>query len=168
MTEPDPDLAKAEAFLAALDLKAERFTFQTFTDAAKKPRPDLLANIITARKPVNGIIDLYHRGAGVYVTVNQLDHTGVRRLEHVRRISAVWCEADDGMPSNSPLPPTLLIAPSPGHYHAYWLADHLKPWPADEAGRRDFTAVMATMVANYRSDPAAKDITRVLRLPGFA
>src|SRR5262249_30401214 len=46
-----------------------------------------------------------------------------------------------------------------------WLvADH---WPADEQGRRDFDAVMARMVESYGSDNGAKDIARVLRLPGF-
>ena len=54
---------------------------------------------------------------------------------------------------------------SPGHYHRYWLVDG--DWPADEQGRKDFAGVMATMVAAYGSDKGAKDISRVLRVPGF-
>src|SRR5262249_9420027 len=54
---------------------------------------------------------------------------------------------------------------SPGKFHRYWLiADH---WPADQQGRADFAAVMERMVASYGCDKNAKDICRVLRLPGF-
>jgi len=57
------------------------------------------------------------------------------------------------------------VETSPGRYHRYWLV--AGDWPADEQGRRDFAGVMACMVANYGSDKGAKDISRVLRLPGF-
>jgi hypothetical protein len=40
-------------------------------------------------------------------------------------------------------------------------------WPADESGRADFAAVMERMVETYGSDRNAKDITRVLRVPGY-
>ena len=45
-----------------------------------------------------------------------------------------------------------------------WTADE---WLADERGRSDFAAVMERMVESYGSDKNAKDISRVLRLPGF-
>jgi hypothetical protein len=40
-------------------------------------------------------------------------------------------------------------------------------WPADEQGRADFAGIMDRMVETYGSDKNAKDISRVLRMPGF-
>src|SRR5262249_55221282 len=37
----------------------------------------------------------------------------------------------------------------------------------DEQGRTDFAGVMACMCTHYGSDKGAKDISRVLRMPGF-
>ena len=59
----------------------------------------------------------------------------------------------------------MVVETSPGNFHFYWLvADH---WPADGLGKVDFAAVLECMVADYGSDKAAKDISRVLRVPGF-
>jgi Protein of unknown function (DUF3631)/RepB DNA-primase from phage plasmid len=59
----------------------------------------------------------------------------------------------------------MVVETSPGHYHRYWLVQG--DWPADDQGRKDFASVMARMVASYGSDKSAKDISRVLRVPGF-
>jgi hypothetical protein len=59
----------------------------------------------------------------------------------------------------------MVVETSPGHFHRYWpVADDL---PADQRGRADFADVMERMVTSYGSDKNAKDITRVLRLPGY-
>ena len=74
-------------------------------------------------------------------------------------------EDDDGFDGAFPLQPSIVVETSPEHFHRYWLvADE---WPADERGRTDFAAVMERMVESYGSDKNAKDISRVLRLPGF-
>ena len=64
-----------------------------------------------------------------------------------------------------PLHPSMVVETSPGHFHRYWLV--AGDWPADGRGRADFAAVMERMVESYGSDKNAKDISRVLRLPGF-
>jgi len=110
------------------------------------------------------VMQLYQQGAGVYVTVNQTDMTG-RKSEKIVRVRAVWQEDDDGYNGPLPLDPSMVVESSPGKFHRYWLvADH---WPADEQGRADFAAVMERMVESYGSDKNAKDISRVLRVPGF-
>src|SRR5262249_29637637 len=74
-------------------------------------------------------------------------------------------EDDAGHGGPFPLDPSLVVESSPGKFHRYWLvADH---WAADERGRMDFAGVMERLIESYGSDKNAKDISRVLRLPGF-
>ena len=100
----------------------------------------------------------------MWVTINDTDGNG-RKASAVTRVRAVWQEDDDGYEGEFPLDPSLVVETSPGHFHRYWLV--ADDWPADVQGRNDFAGVMARMVASYGSDKAAKDISRVLRVPGF-
>jgi Primase C terminal 2 (PriCT-2)/RepB DNA-primase from phage plasmid len=57
------------------------------------------------------------------------------------------------------------VESSPGKFHEYILAsDH---WPADDRGSADHRAIEERMIESYGSDPNAKDLSRVLRVPGF-
>jgi hypothetical protein len=157
---PARDRATAGRFLHLLDAAAKDFTFQTFDDDRTNSN-GLLTRITSDR---NEILNLYERGAGVYVTVNETDLTG-RKSENVKRIRAVWQEDDEGHGGLFPLDPSIVVESSPKKFHRYWLV--VDDWPADEKGRADFAAVMERMVASYGSDKNAKDISRVLRVPGF-
>ncbi len=151
-------------FLRTLDPDAKWFTIQMFTDREHKPTPDPLAKVFNVNRITDDVLDLYAQGAGVWVTINDTDGNG-RKAKAVTRVRAVWQEDDDGFEGDFPIEPSLVVETSPGHYHRYWLVDG--DWPADEQGRKDFAGVMATMVAAYGSDKGAKDISRVLRVPGF-
>jgi hypothetical protein len=152
---------QARAFLHLLDPRAEQFTFQTFEDTAAKITKAELARVHQGAAD----LDRYYRaGAGVWVTVNETDLRG-RKRENIVRVRTVFQEDDTGHTGPFPLAPSITVTTSPGHFHRYWLvADH---WPADEQGRGDFTAVMERMIASHGSDKSAKDISRVLRVPGF-
>jgi Protein of unknown function (DUF3631)/Primase C terminal 2 (PriCT-2)/RepB DNA-primase from phage plasmid len=115
-------------------------------------------------KIVGMTLQQHDKGAGIYVTINETNGNG-RHADQITRIRAIWQEDDSGYDGKLPLEPSIVVETSPGHRHRYWLVrDH---WPADEQGRRDFDGVMARMVADYGSDKNAKDISRVLRVPGF-
>jgi hypothetical protein len=117
-----------------------------------------------ASRVVGMTLRQYDKGAGVFVTVNETTGSG-RHSDQIVRIRATWAEDDDGYTGAFPLEPSIIVETSPGHRHVYWLVRD--GWLADEQGRRDFDGVMARMVTDYGSDPAAKDISRVLRVPGF-
>jgi hypothetical protein len=155
------DRVAAGRFLHLLDPAAKDFTFQAFTDSKNGGGDYGLARSTPDREE---IVRLYDRGAGVYATVNETDLTG-RKSENVTRVRAIWQEDDEGHGGPFPLEPSLVVESSPGKFHRYWLvSDH---WPADEKGRADFAAVMERMVQSYGCDKNAKDISRVLRVPGF-
>jgi len=153
------DFEAAERFLSWLDEAADAFTFQLFDDL-KTRKDGLMAQIR------HGALDTHLEtltrgnaaGAGVFVTVNATDGQG-RKLANIVRVRAVWAESDHGMPAAWPLEPHAVVESSPGKFHVYWLVDGLS--------REDFAGVMARLVRDWGSDPNAKDLARVLRLPGF-
>lgn len=158
-----PDLDAATRFLSLLDESAERFAFQTFSDSpeakAKKNGSDPLAQTVTG--DFDGLVEqlaqLNRAGAGVFVTTNETDGQG-RRKANIKRIRAIWQE-DDGQGQHLPLDPHIIVESSPGKYHRYLLVDGLT---TEQFGR-----VMKSMCDRYGSDPNARDLARVLRLPGF-
>jgi Primase C terminal 2 (PriCT-2)/Family of unknown function (DUF5906)/RepB DNA-primase from phage plasmid len=160
--EVNPD--EARRFLTLLDPGAASFTFQTFDDNPDR-KDGMLAHVITTNDLADpGLMQLYERGAGVYVTVSETDGRG-RKSENITRFRAVWQEDDNGYDGEFPLEPSIVVATSPGKLHRYWLV--ADDWPANEQGRADHAAVIERMVADYGSDNGAKGPNRVLRVPGF-
>jgi hypothetical protein len=149
-------------YLALLDPNATTFTFQTFADRKPPARSDL-ARVIHSPAWAE-LLDLHQHGAGVYVCVNETDGRG-RKSENILRIRGVWQDDDDSFKGPLPLPPSMVVESSSGRFQRYWLVAN--DWPADEQGRVDFAGVMARMVESHGSDRNAKDIARVLRVPGF-
>ena len=97
---------------------------------------------------------------------------GKRRLaKNVEVIRAIFHEWDTAAPPPAfELPPSLVVETSTGidvngevfsKLHSYWLIDTEHPISAE-----DFHGIMETMVEARGSDPDAKDLARVLRLPG--
>jgi hypothetical protein len=109
---------------------------------------------------------------GAFFCVNELDRnldrTGPdgkvrhRTSKMVTKIRAVWAEDDnkrDGPRTDFKLTPNIVVNSSPGKYHYYWLTttDDLDEW----------ALVMNGICNNYGMDGNAKDLVRVLRVPGF-
>jgi len=155
-----PDLKQAEHFLRLLDPSAEKFTFQTFTDAKPKPEHDPLKGVRhgSLEACAGWLSAMNQAGAGVFVTINETDGRG-RKLENITAIRALWQECDRGDEPGLPVDPHIIVESSPGKHHRYILVDGA---PLDQ-----FEAVQLRLVNDYGSDPNAKDRSRVLRLPGF-
>lgn len=152
-------MEQARKFLSLLDPGAPAFTFMML-------RNGRAANV-QLPLPSEAWVD-----GDVYVTINDVDvvrgadgRKQWRRAKNAVRVRAVWQEDDDGFKGEFPIPPSMVVQSSNGRFHRYWLVDG--DWPADKDGRADFANVMARMVASYGCDNGAKDIVRVLRVPGF-
>jgi Primase C terminal 2 (PriCT-2)/RepB DNA-primase from phage plasmid len=169
---PIYDLDMARDFFRMIERDGS-FMLQTFDDVPKGVKGDtaLAASILwPAGDPAgqqrawNKILSLYARGAGVFFTVNRTDGTG-RKRENIPSIRGAWRENDHGCTTELPLQPSLTVESSPGKFHEYILAsDH---WPADEEGSAEHRAIEERIIESYGSDPNAKDLSRVLRVPGF-
>ena len=165
-TSPDSNAfynrAVALRFLTLLDEGAEAFTFQTFDDNKQRKDPDpALVRVIHA--PLDdcwaALCKLSARGAGIFVTVNETNGKG-RKTENITRIRAVFQECDRPGTPEPPLDPHVVVESSPGKFHRYFLVDGGQAFDL-------FRQVEERLVADYGSDPNAKDLARVLRLPGF-
>ena len=153
-----------QRFIKLLDPNADGFTFQTFDDDRARKNP-ALTRIIQSPPPARDELrKMNEQGAGIFVTVNETDGNG-RKSENIKRVRAIWQEDDDAFDGRFPLDPSIVVESPPGKYHRYWLVSD--DWPTDEQGRTDFAAVMERMVVSYGCDKNAKDISRVLRVPGF-
>jgi len=156
----EPDLEEARTFLSLLDPDAREFTFQTFTDRKGRDTP-ILARVLsgTLEEHAPELKRRNGQGAGIYITVNKTDGTG-RKAENIVSVRAIWQDADDkGEASTFPLKPSIIVESSQGRYHRYWL---VKGLTADE-----HRGVMEHIDVLYGTDSNTKDISRVLRLPGF-
>lgn len=146
---------ETKRFLAALDPNADKFTFQLFKDDQSGGAKIFHGSL---EEFFEQLCNLNQQGYGVFVTVNETDLQG-RKRENIKRIRAIWQEDDDGFADDLPLKPHIVIETSSGKYHRYFLTNH--------DIHDDFKSVMERMVQSFGSDKNAKDISRVLRLPGF-
>lgn len=160
------DLMQGLRFLQRLDPTADSrdlidgykpgYTFQTFGDKKNTG----IARIFNGKftEHARQLIDLNKKGSGVFVTINETDGKG-RKVENIISQRAVWIEDDDGLNIKTPLPPHLVTETSPGKFHRIFLVSGMT--------REDHKAIQEVMVKHYGSDPNAKDLARVLRVPGF-
>lgn len=105
------------------------------------------------------------QGFGVFWTVNAF-RGGVRRIENLDRILAWAVDMDEGSKAEqlarlhrSPVEPSLVVETKRG-YQAYWNAKDGKPehWNA---------IVLERLVPFFGADKNARDLARILRVPGF-
>ena len=138
-------------------------TFQTFDDASKG-RP--LARVLHSARfdDVAGELQrLNDAGAGIFVCVNATDGKG-RGAKNITRVRALFVDSD-GTPSPPGwhrCPDIFVYRDAPGcltYWHAYWLVGNV---PLDR-----FTESQTRLAKHYRTDPAVKDLPRVMRIPGF-
>jgi len=144
-----------QLFFAAIENKDEVAKYPP----KEKPKPRMFHNGFAAKKAE--LDKLNSEGWGVFHTVNVMK--GNRRIKsEVKRCRAVFIDDDhprDEPRTDFPIEPNIIVESSPGKYHYYWLTD------TDQF--EEWNGVMATMVEEHGADNNAKDLARVLRLPGF-
>ncbi len=155
-----PDPGHAATFLAALDPHASTWTFQTFGDAGTdKALTRLLHGSFDEH--TQKLKKLNEAGAGVFVAVNETDGKG-RRKDNITRVRALFVDLD-GAPiepvQSAPTPAHIIVASSPGKYHAYWRVTDCEPDACEPA--------LKEIIQRFDGDRACCDRSRVLRLPGF-
>lgn len=103
-------------------------------------------------------------GYGIFITTSLLRDPSLqrRKIKDYERSVGVCMDVDNPNDTTpKPEKPTMVVETSPGKKHYYYLLD--KP-------TKDFNAIKGMLlrgVESYGADPAAIDIARILRLPGF-
>jgi Family of unknown function (DUF5906)/Primase C terminal 2 (PriCT-2)/RepB DNA-primase from phage plasmid len=165
----NPDLDQAARFLRILDPtadcrsmidgKPDGFTFQTFDDV-KNRKDGSLAQIFQGELDTftGRLTALNHRDAGVFVAINETDMQG-RKSSNITRVRAIWIEDDNGLDIPLPLEPHLISETSPNKFHKIFLVEG--------ASFENHSYLQSVLVEHFGSDNGAKDLPRVLRVPGF-
>lgn len=145
-------------YLKKLDPQAERFLFACYDYRKIEKAKQIYSTFDAAKAKLTEFNDSVFC---VYVTVNETDGP-IRKKENIKRARAIWVEDDekrDGIRTDFPLEPSLIVESSPQKYHYYWFTSTQK--------LNEWDDVMLTMVVEWGCDNKAKDRARVLRLPGF-
>jgi hypothetical protein len=167
---------ETQRFLTLLDPRpSARFSIETYSDmpkGMKKPYLDPLgrrwANMtsedISVLRPVLEEMNLL--GTGVFVAVNQF--VGHRQKENLKRVRAIHADLDGVSPEQlaaliaATTQPTMIVQSSmPNRLQAYWVL------PLDEVMSFEQVEEYNRKVVPFGADPAAIDVTRLLRLPGY-
>lgn len=107
-------------------------------------------------------------GADIFVGMNPIKAgSKYRTKEHIREIRHLYLDLDEeagaslqAIRTSGDIPnPNFVLDTSPGKHQVVWRVDAFTP---DEAEQ-----ILRALAANYGGDPAATDISRLLRLPGF-
>jgi hypothetical protein len=109
----------------------------------------------------NALLDMNQKGWSIYFTVNESTN-GRRRKSDIQTMRAVFI--DDDTPKDNPLTgfsiePTCVVETSPGKFHYYWCTS--------TRNKQEWIGVQKRLIQAFHTDPAIKDESRVMRLPGF-
>ncbi len=157
----DKDMAKD--FLAYLDPNATRFTFQFIGDGSGG-RAEIFHGTLDEAWSRVRTLNTPERQIGVFVTVNETDFRG-RASENVVRVRALFVDADGGEQVEQcretfeeyGITPSMVVKTGRGA-HYYFLVDNV---PCDQ-----FRDWQEKLIHRLGTDPAIKDLSRVMRLPG--
>jgi len=153
----------ADRYLKLLSGSDRQHLFASFDDAkdgaGRRPRPQ--HRLGTLESVRDWITNRQREGCGIFVCVQKM-RGSKRGNSEVESIRAVFAELDHGWPAGGfPLEPSFTPVSSAGRFQPVWLVD-----PSDPITKQDFEQIMRCMIEKYGSDPNAKDLARVLRLPG--
>jgi len=170
VNDSNPNKCVAERFLKQLDPVAKGFTFQTFDDLKGRNNPSLTKVLHgTLDEHWDALASLNIQGAGVFITVNETNFSG-RTTQDMVNVRAMFREDDTGGLPDLPLKPQMVVESSPGKKHEYLLTNKSlidSEGGLDKDAVEEFDGVLRRVIEDYGSDPCAKSVTRVLRVPGF-
>jgi AAA domain/RepB DNA-primase N-terminal domain/Primase C terminal 2 (PriCT-2) len=157
----DKDMARD--FLAGLDPRAHKFTFQFFSDGQGE-HAEILHGTLDEVWPKVQTLNTPERGFGVFVTINETDFKG-RRTENIVRPRALFADADSDEQITTCMAaieacgatPSMIVDSGRGR-HFYYVCPDI---PIDR-----FSALQKSLIDKFGTDPAVKDLPRVMRLPG--
>jgi hypothetical protein len=163
MAAPFHDKDMARDFLAGLDPRAHKFTFQFFSDGQGK-HAEIFHGTLDEVWPKVQALNTPERGVGVFVTVNETDFKG-RRIENIMRPRALFADADSDEQITSCMAaieasgatPSMIVDSGRGQ-HFYYVCPDIPI--------KQFSALQKSLSEKFNTDPAVKDLPRVMRLPG--
>jgi len=107
-------------------------------------------------------------GADIFIGMNPVrPNSKSRTKEHIREIRHVYLDLDEEAGASLHAIRTSGDIPEPSFVLDTSAGKHQVVWRVDGFDAKEAEQVLRTLASSYRGDPAATDISRMLRLPGF-
>jgi hypothetical protein len=159
---PAHDEEMARRFLAGLDPGATKFTFQLFSDCGGR-HAEIFHGTLDDVWPKVQALNTPQEGVGVFVVISETDFRG-RRAENIVRPRALYVDADGSEQAEHctsvlnacGVYPSMAVNSGRG-CHFYFCS---------EVPLNQFSELQKQLIAKLGTDPAVKDLSRVMRLPG--
>ena len=159
---PAHDKEMARRFLAGLDPNATRFTFQFFSDCGDR-RAQIFHGTFDEVWPKVVVLNTPQSGVGAFVTISETDLKG-RRSDNITRPRALFVDADGreqaehciNVLNGCGVYPSMAVNSGRG-CHFYFCTD---------VPLNQFSELQKQLIGKLGTDPAVKDLSRVMRLPG--
>jgi hypothetical protein len=156
-----PDLTIARAFVEALTGSPDTIMRWRLIDDKRKGIVAVEEFDGTVAQSWARFMAAQEEGAGIFYFLNEVLAGDFRfaRDSDVTRVRAIPADFDNGFPEDWEwlTPPDLLVHTSAGRGQALWVC---------EPPTGDFKALCRRVIEYYHSDPAVKNLSRILRLPG--
>jgi hypothetical protein len=161
---PTHDKCTAGEFLVVLDPAARKFTFQFFSDWGDG-YPQVFHGSLDEVWPKIEALNTPANGMGVFVAINETDLKG-RKTENIARARTLCADADNADQLSHALnvlqengaTPTMVVQTSQNRAHFYFCCDDI---PLER-----FSECQTALAEKLGTDPAVKDLPRVMRLAG--
>lgn len=151
------DFEQTELYRSLLAPNETQFLLTAFDDDQDRNNPP---NIFYGTLEENYPQLTAMNNQGYYPCISINETTGIfRKKEDIVNIRTVIIESDSGEYIDTPIQPNFVVESSPGKFHKYFLVTGMTV--------HQQMVLQKLLVDEYGSDPNAKDISRVLRLPGF-
>jgi hypothetical protein len=164
-----PRLLSASEYVLALHPPEDRVAMLLRNHARRQTMQRILSAEVVASPPFQDWLrERGESGADVFLGMNPLRHNShTRTKECILEIRHVYLDLDEDGPAslhairttgNVPVP-NFVLDTSPEKNQVVWRVDGLDQTQAE--------FLLRSLAAQFRGDPAATDISRVLRVPGF-
>lgn len=163
-------LLSASEYVLALHSPEDRVAVLVRNPARGQTEQRILAAEVISSPLFMYWLDEQNRGgADIFLGMNPIkDHCYKRTKENIREIRHVYLDLDEDAPgslhairTNGDIPPpSFVLDTSAAKNQVIWRVEGLEQDQAE--------SLLRSLAAAFRGDPAATDISRVLRVPGFA
>lgn len=165
-----PRMLSASEYVLALHSPEDRVAVLLRDRTRKQTLQRILTAEVIASPPfLYWLVERNDAGADVFLGMNPIKKNSYNRTkENIREIRHVYLDLDEGasaslqaIRTSGDIPvPNFVLDTSPEKHQVVWRVEGLDHGQAE--------SLLRSMAAQFRGDMAATDISRVLRVPGFA
>ena len=165
-----PRMLSASEYVLALHSPEDRVAVLVRNRTRKQTLQRILAaEAIASPLFLYWLIEQNDAGADIFIGMNPIKENSYNRTkENIREIRHVYLDLDEGASASLHAIRTSGDIPTPNFVLDTSPEKHQVIWRVEGLDQRQAESLLRSLATQFRGDIAATDISRVLRLPGFA